>query len=676
VAAVVVIAVLIGAGAFFVLFPPKTTDTVDQDPGYPTGSIYSVLSGTNITLGSSVTDSLTVTGKGSGTPAPTGTATFQVRVGSGTWTTYDTEMLTASGGNGIARSEYLPLAAATYNLRAAYSGDNTYASWQGGDTGTTLTVHPGHITAPVTTVLSKTAINLGESISDSVNVPGLGPDLPAPTGTVDLQVRIGSGPWTSYDNETLTALGGNGTATSREYRPMTLNSYDFRAMYLGDANYLPVQSGDTEEPLTIYVGLYAAPVTTALSQSSIAIGNSVTDSVTVRGMGAGFPVPSGTVQFQMLTGGTWTTYDNETLTSNGFNGSATSVPFAPSTSGSFEFRAAYQGDDNYLAGQSGDGAEPLVVHSDFYTSSVDAILSRNAIDLGHNITDSVTVRGMGAGFPVPSGTVQFQVKSGSGSWTTYDTRDLSGRGTAGAATSAPYTPLKVGTLYLRAVYLGDANYLTSRSGDGAEPLTVGKVLTYTETKLGVNTIDLGRSVRDNVTVYGINGSSVIPTGTVSFQVKNGTGPWVIYDANVPLVNRTAISSWYTPTNAAGDFKFQALYDGDWNYNASHSCPWSEPLNVLVAPSGSAVSLIVVGQSATAGITVSGLGEGYPTPTGTVSFQIKYGGGEWAPLGPDVTLEDGRAISSLYTPPGAGSFVIQAIYGGDTNYSGSWASVTY
>jgi hypothetical protein len=137
---------------------------------------------------------------------------------------------------------------------------------------------------------------------------------------------------------------------------------------------------------------------------------------------------------------------------------------------------------------------------------------------------------------------------------------------------------------------------------------VGKVLTYTETRLGVNTIDLGRSVRDNVTVYGINGSSVIPTGTVSFQVKNGTGPWVIYDANVPLVNRTAISSWYTPTNAAGDFKFQALYDGDWNYNASHSCPWSEPLNVLVAPSGSAVSLIVVGQSATVGITVTGWGQ--------------------------------------------------------------------
>jgi hypothetical protein len=60
----------------------------------------------------------------------------------------------------------------------------------------------------------------------------------------------------------------------------------------------------------------------------------------------------------------------------------------------------------------------------------------------------------------------------------------------------------------------------------------------------------------------------------------------------------------------------------------------------------------------------------------VSFQAKYGGGEWASIGPDVTLEDGRAISSLYTPPGAGNYVIQAIYSGDTNYSGSWASVTH
>jgi hypothetical protein len=164
---------------------------VNQNPGYVAGSIISVLSGTNITLGNSITDSMTVTGKGANTPAPTGTATFQVKSGSGPWTTYDTEILSASGTNGIARStEYLPLAATSYNFRATFSGDDNYASWQSGDAGMTLTVNPGQVTAPVTTDLSKNAINLGESISDSVNVPGLGTDFPAPIGTVEFQVRI------------------------------------------------------------------------------------------------------------------------------------------------------------------------------------------------------------------------------------------------------------------------------------------------------------------------------------------------------------------------------------------------------------------------------------------------------------------------------------------------------
>jgi hypothetical protein len=49
-------------------------------------------------------------------------------------------------------------------------------------------------------------------------------------------VRFNNGNWVTFDNKTLVA----GTVTSKAYIPTVSGSYDFRAIYNGDDNYLAI----------------------------------------------------------------------------------------------------------------------------------------------------------------------------------------------------------------------------------------------------------------------------------------------------------------------------------------------------------------------------------------------------------------------------------------------------
>jgi Bacterial Ig-like domain (group 3) len=764
------------------------------NPGQGASQFASTLSQTTITLGDSVTASVTVHGTDVSSPMPTGLIKFQQKIGTGPWTVYDTKLLSASGANAVAASVYAPTAAGAHYFRAVYLGDGYYMSEQSGDAAEPLTVHLAQGAAP-TTVLSKNTADLGDSITASVTVPALGPAFPAPNGTVDFQVKVGSGQWTTFDTETLSALGNSGVATSAAYLPLNLGSYSFRAIYSGDSNYLGSQSADDSALLTVNPGQGSGPMTNALSLSTIGLGRSVTDTATVPGLSATSPVPSGSVTFQVKVGsGSWTTYDTEPLSISGYNGTATSASYLPLNLGSYSFRASYTGDLSYLASQTADGAAVLTVVPGQGAAPITDVLSRSTIDLGDSVSCNATVPGIGGSFtqlptgtvkfqvkvgsgqwttydteiltivgtsgtagsklykptggsynfrvlylgnsnyaagqsddnathlsinqiqvntpvlkvpkteimfgqnvsctatvlrqglyPIPTGTVDFQYQLGGGQWTTYETKTLLPRGPNGTAYADPFTPLSVGTYTFRVVYPGDWNYTAGQSAVSA-PMVVDKLEhTYTETKLGVTSINLGQSVKDNVTVYGVNGSAVIPTGTVNFQVRddhgNGTGVWVVYEANVPLVNRTATSIWYTPTYASPYWKFQAVYSGDNNYPGSHSCPWSEPVNVLLARSsisiddglaGATVNTHV-GQSVTLNTTVTGLG--YPPITGNVTFQWQLNGiGGWTNITQNVTLVNGAATSTWYTPAEPGRYIFRAVYNGDANYGITNAAV--
>jgi hypothetical protein len=618
-----------------------------------------LLSDSSITLGESVYDTATVTAT-AGTP--TGNVQFYVKVDGGSWDALGAPAALVSG---VATSiSYTPLAAGDYWFKAAYLGGSNYAVSESGETEEPLEVLPA--TPTVVTLLSDSSITLGDTVYDSVTVTGLGGAFPMPTGTVQFYVKVDGGAWST--------LGGaealvNGQAMSIDYTPLAAGSYWFKATYSGDSNYVSASSGETDEPLE--VGRATPTVTTLLSDDSITLGMTVYDTATLTGLAPPFPGPTGTVQFYVKVGvGGWNTLGAPVAV---VNGQAMSIDYTPLAAGSYWFKATYSGDSNYIGASSGDAEEPLAIGP--ATPTVTTLLSDSSITLGDTVYDTVTVTGLGGLFPLPTGTVQFYVKVDGGSW------DPLGGAVAlanGQATSIDYTPLAAGSYWFKAVYSGDSNYIGAQSGETEEPLEVGRATPTVTTLLSDDSITLGETVHDTVTVTGLAPPFPAPTGTVQFYVKVGAGAWVPLGAPVMLVNGQAMSIDYTPL-AAGSYWFMATYSGDSNYVGASSGEADEPLTVgpatpVVTTLLSATS-ITWGQSVHDLATVTGLGGAFPIPTGTVQFYVKVGAGSWELLGSPVTLVDGQATSIDYTPSAGGTYWFRAVYSGDSNYVGAASGET-
>ncbi len=98
--------------------------------------------------------------------------------------------------------------------------------------------------------------------------------------------------------------------------------------------------------------LLASKTSLSVSAYSITIGSSVNLTATVKGPVTTSPTPTGIVTFQQMApgSGTWTTFSTKTLV----NGTAT-ITYRPNTSGTYWFRAVYNGDANYTSSSSDSG---------------------------------------------------------------------------------------------------------------------------------------------------------------------------------------------------------------------------------------------------------------------------------------------------------------------------------
>ena len=452
-----------------------------------TSTTSTSLSSSTITLGESVNDVAIVTG------TATGQVNFEVSTDGTTFTLFSTKMLSGDNPSTATSDSYTPLTAGTYYFRASYQGNNQYFNSQSGDGEEQLTVTPA--AATVATTLNATSIPLGQAIHDTATVTGLSDTaFPAPTGSVTFWVSTDANTWNQVGNAA--PLVGN-TATSADYTPPAVGTYYFQAQYSGDSNYNTAYSEATAE---MFDTTKAPPtVTTILSQTCITIGttcgsscgssnygshcgssvntncgtsctssSSVTDTAKVTGV-SGFPVPTGTVTFQVSTdnAATWNNYGTiKTLV----NGKATSDSYKPTVAGTYYFRAVYSGDSNYLGAQSGNKDEPLVVKSCQKPTTTTTCLSSDCITLGKSVTDVAFVT-KGA-----TGQVRFEVSTDGINFVQFgNVKTLSG-GCTNKAQSDRYTPTAVGTYYFRAVYLGDGHYLGSQSGNNDEILTVKKAV--------------------------------------------------------------------------------------------------------------------------------------------------------------------------------------------------------
>ena len=534
------------------------------------------LGSSSIMLGQSVTDNATI----SAAPGSnlSGTVTFMVSYNGGPWMMYGSNV-TVVNGSAIS-AWFMPPATGTYSFKANYSGNanlNPSSSMDGAEMLNVTAITPPVGNSTTMTWLGAYSIQLGQSVTDNATISAApGSNL---SGTVTFMVSYNGGPWMFGTTVPLV----NGSAISAWFMPQATGTYSFKANYSGNANLNPSSSMDGAEMLNVTA--IPPPVCRCIN-----VGEPVMDNATVTGM-VGFPVPTGTVDFQVsFMNGTWMTFDpNVTLV----NGNAMSTWYFPMAAGNYDFRAMYNGDSYYLRSVSGDTLEPLcVVQGQRMDTTTTTMLTASNFSLGHSVLDNATVMGTLLGSPVPTGNVDFQVSYNGGNWTAFD---LMVPLTNGSATSAYYTPLAAGHYAFRAIYYGDSMFNVSMSGDRAELLLVSPGPTGGQNGSGVIThlsysdIGLGMNVTDMVTVFGIGGDFPVPTGSVDFQVSFMNGTWMTFDANVPLVNGTAMSSVYMPT-APGNYTFRAVYSGDVNYLGATSGAENEALIVEKAMSTTVTNL--------------------------------------------------------------------------------------
>jgi hypothetical protein len=457
-----------------------------------------------ITLGGSVTASVTVTGY----PVPTGSITFLFSTDNGTtWNTLGA-VVTLSGGSATSDSYTPPASGSNYQFIAVYSGDSNYDAAM--SLATSLTVNQASATVGAATFSPNSPITLGGSVTVSASVTGPG-GVTAPAGDVQFWVSINGGSYANFGSPAVLS----GSSASISYTPQTATTYNFKAVYQGDSNYVSGTTGATSGTLTVNKGTVIVPAPTLSPSGSTTVGTSETLSVTVSGGGA---TPSGTATFQVKIGsGSYSTIGSAVTLSGG----SASTAYTPLTAGSYQFEVVYSGDSNYNGPVTGSAASLTVTAA---SASVPAptLSPSGSTTVGTSETLSVTVSGGGA---TPSGTATFQVKIGSGSYSTIGSAVT----LSGGSASTAYTPLTAGSYQFEVVYSGDSNYngpvtgsaasLTSNPG-GLDHFVFNTVGTQTAGTAFTVTVTAKDAYNNTVTGYTGTPSLTYSAGSISPTTMN------------------------------------------------------------------------------------------------------------------------------------------------------------
>ena len=548
------------------------------------------------TLGQSVTFTATVSSTASGTPS--GTVTFKDGA---------TALGTGTLSGGTATYSTSSLAKGAHTITAVYGGDTNFTGST--SSGLTQTVNQGATTTAVAAAPNPST--LGQSVTFTATVSSTASGTPSGTVTFkDGATALGTG----------TLSGGTATYSTSS---LAKGAHTITAVYGGDTNF----TGSTSSGLTQTVNQGATTTAVAAAPNPSTLGQSVTFTATVSSTASG--TPSGTVTFK----------DGATALGTGtLSGGTATYSTSSLAKGAHTITAVYGGDTNFTGSTSSGLTQ--TVNQGATTTAVAA--APNPSTLGQSVTFTATVSSTASG--TPSGTVTF--KDGA---TALGTGTLSG-GTATYSTSS----LAKGAHTITAVYGGDTNFTGSTSSGLTQ--TVNQGATTTAVAAAPNPSTLGQSVTFTATVSST--ASGTPSGTVTFKdgaTALGTGT---------LSGGTATYS--TSSLAKGAHTITAVYGGDTNFTGSTSSGLTQTVNqgatttaVAAAPNPS-----TLGQSVTFTATVSSTASG--TPSGTVTFK------DGATALGTGTLSGGTATYST-SSLAKGAHTITAVYGGDTNFTGSTSS---
>ena len=305
---------------------------------------------------------------------------------------------------------------------------------------------------------------------------------------------------------------------------------------------------------------------TAVSPSSITIGQSATDTATVA---AGFG-PTGTLTFRVYGPNNSTCSGaavSTTTKSVAGNANYPSAPFTPTAVGLYRFVVSYGGDANNNATTSVCNAagETLTVKP-FPTTVVTHASS--SVPVGGVISDSATLSGGSA----PTGAIVFKVfgpnnATCAGAAAFSSTQRVGGNGTY---SSGGFTTTAAGTYRWTAAYSGDATNAASSSPCNAanESVTVGQLGPTITTNAAPSSAFVGNTINDVAHLTG----GFNPTGTITFRLYGPDDP-TCSGAAISTSTRTVagngdyLSAGAVPTTS-GTFVWVATYSGDANNRAA------------------------------------------------------------------------------------------------------------
>ncbi len=224
------------------------------------------------------------------------------------------------------------------------------------------------------------------------------------------------------------------------------------------------------------------------------------------------------------------------------------------------------------------------------------------------------------------------------------------------------------------LYIDDGGLLITDNASGSpQPVyiqgfgtTAGGAATVTLTS-SLNPSASGQPVTITATVVGAGGNSPIPSGSVMFIANAATS------LGTAKLNASGVATVTTSSLAVGTTPISAIYSGDSNYNSSNATP----LNQVVTATTKQTTTVSVSaspnpattaQSVVLTATVTPAAGSAATPTGSVTFMdgtTTLGTGTL-----NGTLQASYTTSTL----GAGTHSITAVYGGDTNFTGSTSAL--
>jgi hypothetical protein len=577
-------------------------------------------------VGSSLLVTATISPSASLTTLPTGTVTFA----------FDgvTEVVgtVVSGSPATATATFIVPSAGTHSLQATYSGDTNYLA----STASAVTLNVAK-TAPTVVVTPATLVpTAGSTLGVSASITAPSTSATAATGNVTFMLD-GTAIGTGY------VVSGSPSTASITTAALTAGIHTLQAIYNGDTNYTSVASST----VNVTAAKSATSLTVVPATTTPIAGNSMQVTANLTATIAGTTIPTGTVTFTM---------DGSTVGSTSLvSGTSAYQTITVPTTGLHVLQATYSGDSNYNSSIS-----PSVTFTVAKTLTTTVVTPSTATPaLGSTLPVSVSITPAAVGSTLPSGTVTF-------------TLDGASAGTVAVQVGSPSTAsitlpaLTPGTHTLTATYSGDTYYATSTGA--AATITVPKSPTTLVVTPATTAPAGGTALVVTATLTATTPGSSLPTGTVIFTLDGtSVGTSAIVSGSPSTATVTLASTAVIP----GVHVLAATYSGDSYYGASTA----PPVTMNVTKGSTATTLTPSTLTPTAGgsmvVTVSITS---PNPVATL------------PSGTVTIMEDGVSVGIGTVTTGspstatvtislvnAGTHLLQAIYSGDTYYTGSTSS---